>query len=283
VKTKIQTNPTEYPGEISALTKVWKQEGPSTLYTGWLPTFLGFFVNGGVCYTLTELFRRLLTNYITDMSGIQVAATYEVPIVVVASAAAAFLGAGPVAPFEAVRIRTVAQPNFAPNLAGVVTRIVSEEGFLSLFDAVPAFLLKDVPFAIAKFTVFDISTARLYEAFPTAREDLRLSLLISLIGGTLGGITASVVSNPADVTISEMKKTKGGLNPLQAATIVLERSGPVGLLRGLGLRMFFYSVLVSLQFLVYDAIRFALGIGADDLKVYLDVLGAALEESGGPV
>ena len=41
--------------------------------------------------------------------------------------------------------------------------------------------------------------------------------------------------------------------------------------------------IVSLQFLVYDGVRIALGIGSDDLKLYLNVLGGALQESGGPV
>ena len=40
--------------------------------------------------------------------------------------------------------------------------------------------------------------------------------------------------------------------------------------------------MVSMQFLIYDAIRFALGVGSDDLKLYLDVLGGALRETGGP-
>jgi hypothetical protein len=38
-------------------------------------------------------------------------------------------------------------------------------------------------------------------------------------------------------------------------------------------------VVVSLQFLVYDSVRLSLGIGSDDLKVYLDVLGSALRDS----
>ena len=136
---------------------------------------------------------------------------------------------------------------------------------------------------MAKFTVFDLSTAWMYETFPAAREDLQLSLLVSLVGGTLGGVTAAFVSNPADATISEMKKAATKLGPLDATSIILERGGPPAFFKGLQLRMFFYSLLVSLQFLVYDTVRLALGIGADDLKLYLDVLGGALGESGGPI
>ena len=215
------------------------------------------------------------------------------------------MGAVTLTPFEAIRIRTVAQPDFAPNLVRVVQRIskvrslilecdvsygrllilffVQEEGFFSLFNAVPAGLLRDIPFSMAKFAVFDTSTSWLYSAFPAAQEDLQLSLLVSLAGGTLGGITASVVSNPADAIFSEMKKTKSDLGPLDTGMMLIERGGIPALFRGLFLRMFFYSFIVSLQFFVYDTVRFALGVGSDDMKMYLDVLGGALRDSSGSI
>jgi solute carrier family 25 phosphate transporter 3 len=92
-----------------------------------------------------------------------------------------------------------------------------------------------------------------------------------------------VVSNPADATISEMKKAKTGLGPQEAVTVILQREGPTGMFKGLQLRFFIVSILVSIQFLLYDAVRISLGIGSDDLKLYLDVLGGALQEQGRPV
>jgi solute carrier family 25 phosphate transporter 3 len=239
---------------------------------------LGFFLWGGTVYALTEFLRRALAVVAGADAG-----SLEVPIVLLASGTASILGSFILCPFETVRIRSVYQPDFAPNIVAVLKRLIKEEGISSLFSAVPAFLLKEIPFAMAKFTVCDLSTAWMYDQFPAAREDLQLSLLVSLLGGTLGGCCAAVVSNPADVTISEMKKTKADLGPRGAATIVLERGGPAALFTGLPLRLIFYSLIVSLQFLVYDAVRIALGIGSDDLKIYLDVLGGALSESGGPL
>jgi len=276
VKTKIQTNPVKYTSVTSSFQTVLREEGAGTFFTGWAPTFLGFFFWGGVAYTMTELLRRFFTEYAGD--GAQ-----EVPIILAASGLSALLGCFIICPFEAVRIRSVAQPDYAPNIVGVLQRMVKEEGPSSLISAVPAFMLKEIPFAMAKFTIFDLSTEYMYEAFPAATEDLQLSLLVSLIGGTLGGVVAALVSNPADATISEMKKARSDLGPIQAGKLLLERSGPSGLFTGLGLRMFFYSLVVSLQFFVYDTVRFALGIGADDLKLYLDVLGGALREDGGPI
>ena len=144
-------------------------------------------------------------------------------------------------------------------------------------------MLKEVPFAVAKFTIFDITSEKLYEAFPVAQEDIRFSLYISLISGTLGGIVAAIVSNPADSTISEMKKGKSDLGPIETAKNLLENGGIGAWFTGLPLRMFFYSLMVSIQFFLYDSVKLLLGIGTDDLKMYLDVLGGALNESGGPV
>jgi solute carrier family 25 phosphate transporter 3 len=278
VKTKVQTDPVKYPGVGRTFQKVLEEGGSGAFFTGWAPTFLGFFVWGGLSYALTEFLRRSFQ----ELAGLD-AASLEVPIILAASGIASFFGSFIICPFEAIRIRSVAQPDFGKNIVQVFNRIVKEEGLFSLFSAVPVFLTKEVPFAMAKFTVFDISTAYLYEQFPAAREDIQLSLLISLAGGTLGGFTAAVVSNPADATITQMKKGKSDLGPVETAKSIIDRGGPQALFTGLPLRMIFFALVVSLQFLVYDAVRFALGIGTDDLKLYLDVLGGALSESGGPL
>ena len=274
VKTKVQTDPRKYPGVVIAFRKILSEGGPTTFFTGWVPTFFGFMAWGGVSYALTEYLRRTLIQ----LAGAD-AAGLEVPIILTASAGAAFFGSYVICPFEAVRIREVAQPDYAPNILRAYNRMVSEEGFLSLFSAVPAFLLKEIPFAMAKFTIFDVFSTFLYEQFPAAKEDLRLSLVVSLSSGVLGGLVAAVVSNPADVTISQMKKAKSDISPQQAAQQLLDRGGIPALFTGLPLRLVFYALLVSLQFMIYDAVRIALGVGADDLKLYLDVLGDVSKEN----
>ena len=197
VKTKVQTDPEKYPGMVKSFKLVYQEDGVAGFIRGWAPTFLGFFVWGGTSYASTEFVRQTITEYIgTAAIGL------EVPLVLFASALGAFAGSFTICPFESVRIQTLSQPNYAPNILGVLNRMVDEEGVMSLFQAVPVFLAKEVPFAMAKFTVFDLSTAWMYSQFPAAKEDLQLSLFVSLLGGTLGGIAAAIVSNPADVTIS---------------------------------------------------------------------------------
>ena len=121
-----------------------------------------------------------------------------------------------------------------------------------------------------------MTTEYLYQAFPLAQEDLKLSLGVSLISGVLAGIAAATVSNPADAIISELKKATSDLSPKEAFQALLDRGGLSALFKGLPIRMVLYSLTAAFQFLVYDGVRFALGVGPDDLRLYLDVLGEAL-------
>ena len=106
-----------------------------------------------------------------------------------------------------------------------------------------------------------------------------LPLIISTkVGGTLGGIAATIVSNPADVVVSELKKSKTEMSAWEAVERIKEREGIAAFAKGISLRMIFYSLLVSLQFFFYDIVRIALGVGSDDMKLYLNVLNVALNE-----
>lgn len=275
VKTKVQTNPTKYPKILPAFSTIWKEEGVGTFFTGWLPTVSGNFIGGAVLYATTELIRRSLTEY----AGAS-APSLEVVIILASAGIASSAAATVFCPFEAVRIRGVAQPEFGSNSLDVLQRMIKEEGIGSLVNAIPVFLVKAVPYACVKFTVFDLSTEYLYKSYPAAEEDLKLSLLISLVGGVMAGVAAAVVSNPADAVIAELKKSKSDQTPQEAVKVLLERAGVAALFKGLQLRMVFYSLTSSFQFLIFDGIRFALGIGPDDLRLYLDVLGGALTERG---
>eukprot|EP00751_Fragilariopsis_kerguelensis_P002179 CAMPEP_0170826136 /NCGR_PEP_ID=MMETSP0733-20121128/46416_1 /TAXON_ID=186038 /ORGANISM="Fragilariopsis kerguelensis, Strain L26-C5" /LENGTH=798 /DNA_ID=CAMNT_0011189911 /DNA_START=388 /DNA_END=2784 /DNA_ORIENTATION=+ len=271
VKTKVQIYPERYPKILPSFQSVWKDEGPSTFFTGWLPTVGGHFFAGGVLYATTEVIRRSLT----DAAGVN-AISLEVPIILIAASIASATAAILYCPFDAVRIRSVAQPSYGENAIEIVSRMVKEEGIEVLTDAIPVFVAKQVPYAAVKFTIFDLTTEYLYEIYPLAQEDLTLSLGISLIGGVLAGIAAAAVSNPADAVISELKKAKSDQSPQEAFQVLLDRGGIPALFKGLSIRMILYSLTAAFQFLIYDGVRFALGVGPDDLKLYMDVLGSAL-------
>lgn len=289
VKTKVQTKPDTYDtGIAGTFRKVLDEEGVATFFDGWEPVFIGYFLAGAVSFFLTEFFKRYFTNLVvttmmaqqsmSEISAASAASSLEIPLIVASAAVSAFFCCFLLAPFDAVKIRTISQPDYADNIFGVVNRMVKEEGTASLFSAVPVWLVKEIPYNVFKFLVFDTSTEFMYEAFPVAREDIRLSLLVSLLGGTLGGIAATIVSNPADVVVSELKKSKTEMSAWEAVERLQERAGIRAFAKGMTLRMIYYSLLVSLQFFLYDIVRIALGVGTDDMKLYLNVLNAALNE-----
>lgn len=58
VKTNIQTDPEKYRNPIVAFNVLLEESGIPGFFAGWVPTFVGFFVNGGLSYAMTEFFRR---------------------------------------------------------------------------------------------------------------------------------------------------------------------------------------------------------------------------------
>jgi len=274
VKTKVQIDPVRYPSFWSSFETVWKEDGPGAYFTGWLPTVTGHFTAGGILYATTELIRRSLTEYYSNNPAL------EAPIILISAAISSSIAACLFCPFDAVRIRTVSQEpeddGTTKNAYDTALCMIDEEGIKSLFNAIPVFIARQVPYAAVKFTVFDLSTEYLYNLYPLAQEDLKLSLGVSLLGGVFAGIGAAIVSNPADAVITELKKQKSESSPQEALKALLDRAGISALFKGLSIRMVFYSLNASFQFLVFDGVKFALGIGPDDLRLYLDVLGEAI-------
>ena len=80
------------------------------------------------------------------------------------------------------------------------------------------------------------------------------------------------------MVVSELKKSKTSMSAWEAVDVLQKRAGLAAFAKGMDLRMIYYSLLVSLQFFLYDSIRIALGVGTDDVKLYLDVLNVALNE-----
>lgn len=119
VKTKVQTNPEKYPGVIAGFQKVLDEGSLSSFFTGWIPTFFGFFVWGGVAFALTEYARRTLTT----MAGLD-AASLEVPIILLAATISAIVGSFILCPFEAVRIRSVALAGQESSIVKIFNKMV---------------------------------------------------------------------------------------------------------------------------------------------------------------
>ncbi|KAG9091868.1 hypothetical protein FS749_016172 [Ceratobasidium sp. UAMH 11750] len=83
---------------------------------------------------------------------------------------------------------------------------------------------------------------------------------ISLGSGIIAGFAAAVLSHPADTLLSQINKGHGPKGSMASRLIALgKQAGFRGLFAGLGPRMIMTAGLVSGQFLIYGAIKDALG------------------------
>ena len=119
IKTKVQTDNEKYPNVVAAFQSMAKEEDKSSFFAGWAPTFAGFFVLGGISFSTVEFLRR----YFTELAGTS-ASSLEIPIILGSASISAFLGSFVLSPFEAVRVRSVAQPDYAGSALGVLGRMV---------------------------------------------------------------------------------------------------------------------------------------------------------------
>ena len=146
VKTRIQTRPGVYAGFGDALSTIREDEGLRMLFQGAGATGLGYFVYGVLVYPLYEFFKRSLF----EAAGPELLSAARVPLVLLAGALATFFTCFGITPFEAVRIRMVECPGFAPDVTGAFRRYLTEGGIASLYDGLIPLLIRQILFGMVR-------------------------------------------------------------------------------------------------------------------------------------
>ena len=281
VKTKMQADPVKYPSTVEATERILKEGGPRALLVGAGATIVGYIVYGGVSFGLTEYFKRLFLNVV----GPEYATLYPFAVLLLASMSAAFFGAVAVTPFEALRIRSVTVDGFKDDLIESFKQVAKEQGVFQLFAGLAPTIVGEIPFMMTKFAVFDAVSKALYSIIPSAEDAVSTSLLISLISGMTAGVAAAIVSHPFDTVTTRVAKiaqfSQGGVNVLGAVGDIYSQGGVSGFFKGTVPRAFKSAANIALQFFLYDFLKRALHISADDLKLFFDVM-SGLEVTPSP-
>lgn len=271
VKTRLQTAPGRYANLADGVRTIYREEGGAMLLQGAAPTMVGYLWYGLTVYPGYEFFKRL---YVA-LAGPAGDAAYHTPLVLAAGASATFFACLGVCPAEAVRIRAVADPGFAPSGAAALRRIVAEEGPGQLYAGFRPLLVRQVVFGMMKFFVFDSFADAVFAAYPELAQGAATALGVSLLSGLVAGVASCVVSQPADTVLSTINKQEGTSIPQAVAQIWGER-GPGGFFLGLGSRCAWSGAVISGQFLLYDLAKQVLGVAPPDLTLNLDALASAV-------
>ncbi|KAI1793268.1 mitochondrial carrier [Ganoderma leucocontextum] len=261
VKTRIQVDPEmARMALLSGGRRIVAQEGAAALLTGFGPTAVGYFVQGGGKFAGYEFWKKQFSEL---AGGQENAVKYRTAIYLGASSAGEFFADILLTPLEATRIRLVSQRGYATGLVSGFARMAREEGLAGFYAGFLPILCKQIPYAIGQFTVNEFCHEL---AFRAMSEETKRSLsrpakyAVSLGSGIVAGFAAAVLSQPADTLLSQINKGHGPKGSMPHRLRVLgQEAGLRGLFAGLGPRMIMTAGLVSGQFLMYGAIKDALG------------------------
>ena len=270
VKTRMQTEPQVYnKGPLDTYKRLLEAEGSSAFVQGAGATALGYFIAGSLSFGLLEVFSRQATT----IAGPGNALFFGTPLLAISSVFATALCATAVCPFEAVRILSVrtGEPSYT-----VLQNQIQTEGFSSLYRGLPPILLKEVPFVVTKFVIFDQVSGFASRSLPEGTPTYFVATIVPLLCGAIAGLCATIASQPADVVLTRTNEEGATLG----SSVSDVASQPSLVLQGLAPRLIFGVLLTSLQFLFYGQLRGLFGVSKADLTLVWDVLGSLRLDGG---
>eukprot|EP00163_Fabomonas_tropica_P008437 TRINITY_DN180_c0_g2_i1.p1 TRINITY_DN180_c0_g2~~TRINITY_DN180_c0_g2_i1.p1 ORF type:complete len:366 (+),score=121.10 TRINITY_DN180_c0_g2_i1:131-1228(+) len=254
VKCRRQVNPELYSSIFNGWSTIMKQEGATGLMVGWLPTAIGYSMQGVCKFGFYEFFKIVYAGIIGEES----AYTNRTALYLAASASAEFFADIALCPMEAVKVRMQTDPAFPRGLGAAISQIKASEGIGGFYKGLTPLWLRQIPYTMMKFSAFERTVEAIYKyacSKPKEEYSKGEQLGISFAGGYIAGVFCAVVSHPADTVVSK-------LNNVEGATIgsIVNDLGMAGLWRGLGARIIMIGTLTGLQWFIYDTFKVAMGI-----------------------
>eukprot|EP00518_Triparma_eleuthera_P003137 CAMPEP_0182463546 /NCGR_PEP_ID=MMETSP1319-20130603/7675_1 /TAXON_ID=172717 /ORGANISM="Bolidomonas pacifica, Strain RCC208" /LENGTH=328 /DNA_ID=CAMNT_0024663109 /DNA_START=48 /DNA_END=1034 /DNA_ORIENTATION=- len=261
VKTRIQLDPVKYnSGLVGGFKTVIAEEGTGALLTGLGATVGGYFVQGWFKFGGVEFFKINIVKSIGDERAWEL----KTPIYLASAAAAETIADIFLCPLEAVRIRSVSDPEFCDGLADGFVKMLKSEGVGGFYAGIGPILFKQVPYTMAKFAVQGAAADAIYGATGSTPETPPAigNLGVSLGSGVIAGVAAAIISHPADTLLSLVNKAgAGGDGPI--FTRLMNIAGEVGIVKlctnGLLPRCVMIGSLTAGQFGIFDTVMGALG------------------------
>jgi len=261
VKTRVQLDPVKYnTGLIGGFRTIIAEEGASALATGLGATAAGYFVQGWFKFGGVEFFK---INAVQTM-GEEAAWNNKTAIYLGSAALAETIADVFLCPLEAVRIRSVSDPEFCDGLADGFAKMLKQEGVGGFYAGLAPILAKQVPYTMAKFAVQGAAADSIYASMGKTPSELSSggNIGVSLLSGVIAGVAAAIISHPADTLLSKVNKAgAGGDGPIM--TRVANIAKEVGFVKlctvGLLPRCVMIGTLTAGQFGIFDTVMNALG------------------------
>ncbi|KAG8341674.1 mitochondrial carrier protein [Trypanosoma vivax] len=262
VKCNMQVSPEKFKGIGSGFKVVIAEDGwgPRGIWKGWLPTLMGYSMQGAFKFGLYEVFKDFYAN----LAGEKAAKKYEGLIWLSGSASAEFFADVALCPMEMIKVKvqTSASGTFPTSLGAAITRMRADPSSGFPFKSLVPLWSRQIPYTMAKFFFFEKVVRLFYSCVFTKPKDeysKATQLSITFASGYIAGIVCAIVSHPADMLVSARgKATNAGKSYGQIATEI----GYCNLCtKGLLARIIMIGTLTGLQWWIYDTYKSALGLG----------------------
>jgi solute carrier family 25 phosphate transporter 3 len=261
VKTRVQLDPVKYnQGLVGGFRQIVAEEGAMALTTGLGATAAGYFVQGWFKFGGVEFFKIKAV----ESMGEEAAWNNKTAIYLGAAAGAETIADIFLCPLEAVRIRSVSDPEFCDGLADGFVKMLKSEGVGGFYAGLAPILAKQVPYTMAKFAVQGAAADAIYGSMGKTPADLSsgTNIGISLASGVVAGVASAIISHPADTLLSKVNK-KGAGGEGSMMTRLMRIAGETGFVNlctvGLLPRCVMIGTLTAGQFGIFDTVMNALG------------------------
>lgn len=233
------------------------------------PTTWGYLLEGAVKFGVYENLKPSLTRLVATLAGYSTALSFmdsQVFAFMLCGAVSGAAAAVAVCPMEALRIRMVAEPNFAPQgwLHGGY-KILKYEGVSGLWKGMTPMLYKQVPYTVMKNVSFDLLTKLFYALIRAGGYTVTSAtkFTIPFLSAMIASILSCISSQPGDMLLSLVNAHEGKRRTMDFVHDILKsEQGFRGFFVGTKTRLLHVGMIVTLQLLVYDFVKRLCGIAA---------------------
>jgi len=260
VKCRAQVDPVEYPSIGAGFRKAYATSGVSGLTVGWLPTLLGYSMQGFGKFGFYEIFKDVFAKIAGDK-----AYDYRTIGFAVSSACAEVIADVFLCPMEAIKVRvqTSKAGTFPTDFFSALAKVRAEEGTQGLYKGLAPLWARQVPYTIVKFVAFERVVEAFYKYVFTAPKETyskAQKLSVTFASGYIAGVLCAIISQPADTMVSKLNNMKTSGSSGEAMKQIYSQIGFSGLWKGLGARIIMIGTLTGLQWWIYDSFKTAVGL-----------------------
>ena len=263
VKCRKQVNPSLYSSLFNGLSTILRSpSGFRGLWEGWLPTAIGYSMQGACKFGFYEFFKKAYS----DLAGEDFAYKNRTALYLAASASAEMIADVALCPMEALKVRmqTSATP-FASSSTEGFRKIYATEGSSGFFKGLAPLWMRQVPYTMMKFAAFERTVEAIYSKIlsrPKQEYSKIQQLGVTFAAGYWAGIFCAIVSHPADTIVSKLNNSHKAVDESTGKVVMrlCKELGFKGIWRGISTRIFMVGTLTALQWFVYDSFKVNFGL-----------------------